>query len=310
MECGEFLARYSEFLDGELGEATQGEFFNHVEMCEKCSNYKEILSDGLQVYRKQAEVSLSDDFSLRLQHRLFHVREGLRKKRSAVLIRGIAPTAAASAVFLFTIFVLSSKYPLDEGSVDMAALQQNPQGEVAVRSVDNTGKDTGEAKSARNVRVRGGRRDWDKKFVRNNMWRVFTEPSTASFADDYSGVQGSGVLPLKVSTAPAHQKTEENFIPLDNSRYMGLGVSIAPVEFQLQGETKREIKKGLRVLKVKQMTPAHIAGILPGDTIVSIEHIPVQNTEKLSRLVQAFSYQTKSVQIYRMGRSIELYVDL
>ncbi len=310
MECREFLARYSEFLDGELGESKHGKFIDHIETCEKCSTYHEILSDGLHSYQGQQEVHLSDDFSLRLQHRLFHVREGLRKKKSAVLVRGITSTAAASAVFLFTVFILSSKYPLEEGPIEMATVQKYTRAEAPLKNVESTPGDRVEASSGMSMRVSGGRKDWDKKFIQNNMWRVFAEPVASSVPGSYSVVQGDGVLPMKVSTASSQQVALGNAAIPYNSRYMELGVSVTPVEFQLQGETEREVKKGLRVLKVKQMTPAHISGILPGDTIVSIDHIPVEDAEKLARLVQAFSYQTKSVQIYRLGRSIELYVDL
>jgi S1-C subfamily serine protease len=66
----------------------------------------------------------------------------------------------------------------------------------------------------------------------------------------------------------------------------------------------------LRVLQVKDMTPAHIAGILPGDTIVGLDHIPVAAPDELSQLIHSFAHQTKSIQLYRLGRQIELYVDL
>ena len=315
MECREVLARYSEFLDDGLKSGKREEIEKHIEFCERCNAYQKILSDGLMAYRELAKPKLSDDFYLRLQHRLFHLKEVSRGKRRAnVLIRGIVPTLSASIVFFITAFLFSSQFRLSDGPGKAAAVRNQTRDEKGFENIENDGG-VEEALLPVSTAPQGEKRDWDKKFVRNNIWRFLVEPPTNLFVGGGPASEGGirtvgreDAFPVRVSTVAPDRPG--NLDSLDNSRYVGLGVSVVPVEFQVGGEQVREVKRGLRVLRVKQMTPAHIAGILPGDTIVGIDHIPIEGPEELSQLVFSFAYQTKSIQIYRLGRLIELYVDL
>ncbi len=315
MECREVLARYSDFIDGELRKTKRGEISRHLENCDRCSAYQRILSDGLLAYRGIAGEKLSDDFYLRLQHRLLHLKESTRRKsRTTGLVQGMVPTLSASALFFFAAFFISSRYQPGEGPFRLTAVSPETQEEAGAEEV---GAKAAVASTPPNVVVQGNRRDWDEKFVRNNMWRVFVEPTTGALArNDFAnrgirmdGMRGNNsVFPLRVSTGSSF--ATGNHVASESSRYMELGVSVIPVEFQVSGEKAGEVRKGLRVLSVKQLTPAHIAGILAGDTIVALDNIPVEAPGGLAHLVQSFSYQTKSVQVYRQGRLIELYVNL
>jgi hypothetical protein len=309
MKCREVLARYSEFLDGELKGPKREEVTRHLERCEDCHTYQQILSEGLTSYRRLPRINLSDDFYLRLQHRLFHLKERDRSvKRGRVLLRGIVPTFCASAVFFLAVFVMSSRTNVSDGQVEIAGLQQGLQSESGSREMKGRAGSVGEKVQRREVAVRGGgRRNWTEKFVRNNMWRIFMERPSNLLVDGQVSV-GSGVVPVNVSgSSPG---VIGALTPVRGEPYAGLGVSVTPVEFEVRKGEVREEKRGLRVLEVRKMTPAHVAGILPGDTIVALDHIPVEGPEGLSQLVRAFTSQTKSVQIYRLGRLIELYVDL
>ncbi len=316
MECREVLARYSDFLDGGLRGEKREEVTKHLERCDRCRSYQKILSEGLLAFREMPKPRLTDDFYLRLQHRLFHLKEGSRKKsRNKTLVQWAAPTLSASFVFVASVFFISSYFQSPPGT-RQAPSEHSPSiagpRESVAREADDFASATDAIPSGK-TSLESGRRDWDKKFVRNNIWRVFVEPPTRRFVEGGSttrldNANPGGVLPVRVSTA--HQDAFEGLSSVGNPRYVGLGVSVIPVEFQVGDEPIRAIKKGLRVLKVKDMTPAHIAGILPGDTIVGIDHLPVEGPEELSQLVIAFSAQSKSIQIYRLGRMIELYVDL
>jgi anti-sigma factor RsiW len=316
MECREVLARYSDFLDGGLRGEKREEVTKHLERCDRCRSYQKILSEGLMAFRESPKPSLTDDFYLRLQHRLFHLKEGSRNKsRKRILVRWATPTLTASFVFFISVFFVSSylhnPLGMDPTSTEQPQSFAGPRESVA-READGLASAANRVPSGKSS-PESGRRDWDKKFVRNNIWRVFVEPPPRRFVGGGSTTRLDNanlgdVLPVRVSTA-----TEDGFEGLSsvgNPRYVGLGVSVVPVEFQVGDESIRSVKKGLRVLKVKDMTPAHIAGILPGDTIVGIDHLPVEGPEELSQLVIAFSAQSKSIQIYRLGRMIELYVDL
>jgi len=347
MECREFLARFSDYLDGELHETKRRAIESHLEHCEKCSTYRVILSDGLMAYHELPAVDLSHDFNLGFQHRLFHVREGASPGRGGrVLFRGIVPTLSASALFIFAAYFLAPRFrlttppppeeaavmreshsdiseigkavanpstPVDEATDRPGRIRESP---GIVESAGAPRSITSETETSRGAPSMTGKREWNDKFVRNNLWRVFAEPSAGFFIGGdqvvkngpISSGEGDDVLSLAVSSAPGGESGRLS--SMGSSRYMMLGVSIAPVEFQVGGEEFRQVKKGLRVLRVHQMTPAHLAGILPGDTIISLDHVPVEDPEGLAQLVHSFANQTKSVQIYRLGRLIDLYVDL
>jgi membrane-associated protease RseP (regulator of RpoE activity) len=309
MKCREVLARYSDFIDGGLNEGKRKEIKDHLEFCEKCNDYQRILSDGLTSYRDLPKPKLSDDFYLRLQHRLFHLNERSRRKRKVnVLARGVIPTLSATIVFFISAFLFSSRLQFSGGPVETATVRNQLQEETVLTNVGGGTSNIGDSTVPTRQVPQGVKRDWDKKFVRNNMWRVLVEPPTPQFVGSgFSTVRG-GALPVSVSTTSPERP--RNLASLDNSRYVGLGVSVIPVEFQVDGEEDIEVKKGLRVLRVKQMTPAELAGILPGDTIVGLDNLPIEGPGELSQLIFSFAQQTKSIQIYRLGRLIELYVDL
>jgi hypothetical protein len=295
MECREVLARFSDYLDGGLGEAERGEFAEHVAACQRCGTYRRVLTEGIESYRSLPEPDLSDDFYLRLQHRLFHVREKSRlKSRGRTLVRTVAPTMSASVVFLFAVFLFSSHIRRPDAPSGAAA---GPE-----RAVVEDGITKAQAGSSmRSVRVQGGLREMNERFIRNNIWKVLLERRSGS---GYVGSPGE-IVPLQVSSAP------ERLLPRgEGTPYRPLGVTVVPVLFQLEGDETPESRRGLRILEVEEMSPALSAGIRTGDIIVGLDHIPVTDAGDLTRLVQAFAFQTKTLQIYREGRLVEIPIGL
>jgi hypothetical protein len=73
MNCGEFLAGYTEFRDGVVSWEREEDFLSHLEACESCARYDRVVRGGIDVLLGLPELEVSDDFGERLQHRLYHV---------------------------------------------------------------------------------------------------------------------------------------------------------------------------------------------------------------------------------------------
>lgn len=102
MDCDKFLAEYSEYRDGEVSWAEREEFEAHLDACESCAHYDDVVRRGGDVLRSLPEVRVADDFMDRLRHRIY--TEDLERKRAAG--RGtpgavLATAAVAAGVSLF-----------------------------------------------------------------------------------------------------------------------------------------------------------------------------------------------------------------
>jgi hypothetical protein len=75
MNCGEFLAGYTEFRDGAVSWEREEDFLSHLEVCESCARYDRVVQGGTDVLRALPELEVSEDFGERRQHRLYHVDE-------------------------------------------------------------------------------------------------------------------------------------------------------------------------------------------------------------------------------------------
>ncbi len=70
MTCEEFLARYSEYLDEELGAADAAEMRRHSAGCARCARYERVLRRGLALVRELEPVVPSRDSYLALHQHL------------------------------------------------------------------------------------------------------------------------------------------------------------------------------------------------------------------------------------------------
>lgn len=99
IDCNEFLARYSDFRDGELSWAEGEEMEAHADECPACAHYHRVVRQGTEVFRALPELTVSDDFADRLQWRLYQADDEMRRaRRSAGPAAAVGTLAIAAAV--------------------------------------------------------------------------------------------------------------------------------------------------------------------------------------------------------------------
>jgi hypothetical protein len=103
MDCQEFLAHHTEWLDGELPWAERQALEAHAGACPSCARYDRVVRRGAEVFRKQLpELEVSDDFMDRLRHRIYSEDlERARAERRATPGAALATAAIAASVALF-----------------------------------------------------------------------------------------------------------------------------------------------------------------------------------------------------------------
>lgn len=90
--CAAFLARHTDYRDGNLSPLLAAQHAAHAARCDSCARYARVLERGVDVLRNVSEVEPSEEFAARLQHRLFHLEDGALRPR-----RRYAPGLAAAA---------------------------------------------------------------------------------------------------------------------------------------------------------------------------------------------------------------------
>ncbi|MEX0890840.1 MAG: hypothetical protein WEB88_01640 [Gemmatimonadota bacterium] len=100
MTCRDYLEDYTELLDGYLPAERADDLRGHARACPACADYDRTVRRSLEELRRVETIDVADDFALRLQHRLLHVREeragGLRGASSGMA--GIVAVAAFLAL--------------------------------------------------------------------------------------------------------------------------------------------------------------------------------------------------------------------
>lgn len=100
MTCQEFLARHSEYMDGELDPREYDRVEAHRASCPRCARYDRVVRSGVRLLRGLPEVEPSPDFFPRLQHRLYHLDEELRARDRGTSAGAVASLAIAAALAL------------------------------------------------------------------------------------------------------------------------------------------------------------------------------------------------------------------
>lgn len=100
MICQDFLARYSEFVDGELDPRRAARMQEHLVDCAACARYDRVVRQGTEIARGLPEVEPSYDFFPRLQHRIYNLEEDLRSRRDASTTGAAVSLAVAGALAL------------------------------------------------------------------------------------------------------------------------------------------------------------------------------------------------------------------
>ena len=99
--CSDFLDRYSDLRDDLLDAETRARLVQHMEVCESCARYDRVLSDGVGMLLDVQEISLSADFSYKLDMRLAMADELLDARPAAGapvgFVMAVAVAIAAAA---------------------------------------------------------------------------------------------------------------------------------------------------------------------------------------------------------------------
>jgi anti-sigma factor RsiW len=97
--CDEILALHGDYLDGQLVAHEAARVQWHLSTCSSCARYDRIVRRGLQLVREIPQASVSHDFEERLQHRIYHVRDGAAIAEPRA-VSGAAALAVASVIAL------------------------------------------------------------------------------------------------------------------------------------------------------------------------------------------------------------------
>lgn len=100
MICQDFLARYSEFVDGEMDPRRAARMQEHLVDCAACARYDRVVRQGTELVRGLPEVEPPYDFFPRLQHRIYNLEEDLRSRRDASTTGAAVSLAVAGALAL------------------------------------------------------------------------------------------------------------------------------------------------------------------------------------------------------------------
>ncbi|HEX6939737.1 MAG TPA: zf-HC2 domain-containing protein [Longimicrobiales bacterium] len=100
LTCQEFLARHSDYLDGELDVRESVRMEAHRASCPKCARYDRTVRHGVRLLRALPEVEPSQDFLPRLQHRIYTLEEESRSGKRATGVGALASLAVAGTIAL------------------------------------------------------------------------------------------------------------------------------------------------------------------------------------------------------------------
>ena len=107
MDCTEFLEDYSDYLDGRLEARPLSAYREHLRSCPSCASYDRILQRGLRVVRQLPPPRPSHDFTPRLQHRLFHLKDDISRGRAyRSTARAVAGLVVAGLIVLSSVSLL------------------------------------------------------------------------------------------------------------------------------------------------------------------------------------------------------------
>ena len=101
MTCDEFLTHYSDYLDECFGPADAARWGAHISECPSCARYDRVMRRGLTLVRELPPMVPGEDFTPRLQHRLYHVQDELIGSRERGL--GRVTLFAGAAVLLVAV---------------------------------------------------------------------------------------------------------------------------------------------------------------------------------------------------------------
>lgn len=101
MDCEEFLAGYSDFLDKKFERHPLAEYCEHLLRCTSCGEYDRVVRRGLQLVRQLEPPEPREDFVPRVHHRLLSRARAIAPRDGRGWL-GTAVAAAAVGLILVT----------------------------------------------------------------------------------------------------------------------------------------------------------------------------------------------------------------
>jgi anti-sigma factor RsiW len=123
--CDEFLARHSDYLDGLLSPVAAARLSAHATACDSCARYDRIVRKGIDLVRELPDVEPSEDFEMRLQHRIFHLEDARVLEPRASGAAAALGVAAAIALLAWSPLLV---VPADPGMAAAPALEEDAAG--------------------------------------------------------------------------------------------------------------------------------------------------------------------------------------
>lgn len=76
MNCNHFLDSFSDYEDGLLPDSARVACGDHLAVCASCSRYVQVIQKGRSMLSVLPPVEVGEDFTPRLQHRIYHLADG------------------------------------------------------------------------------------------------------------------------------------------------------------------------------------------------------------------------------------------
>jgi anti-sigma factor RsiW len=119
--CDEFLAGHSEYVDGRLSSLAAARLAAHADECRSCARYDRIVRRGMDLVRDLPAAEPSDDFELRLQHRIFHMEDAGALQPRAGGAAAALGIAAAIALLAWSPMMVRDDAPVASATHESAA---------------------------------------------------------------------------------------------------------------------------------------------------------------------------------------------
>lgn len=134
--CDEFLARYSDYIDGLLSPVEAAQMSTHATVCRSCARYDRIVRKGLELVRDLPAAVPSEEFELRLQHRIFHMEDAhALQPRASGTATALGVAAAIALLAWSPLFVV----PGEQEMAAAPALVENADGAGSVSLFSESG---------------------------------------------------------------------------------------------------------------------------------------------------------------------------
>lgn len=135
MNCSDFVARFTDYVDGS---ATRGEIAAmdaHAEGCGSCRRYKTVFEHGASILRTLPQPELMEDFEPRLRHRIYHLDDLRRLSENSA-----SGTPALSVLGIALVLTAVAWSPTLRGELPVVELDPIVVDRAPARSAQRTGE--------------------------------------------------------------------------------------------------------------------------------------------------------------------------